>query len=88
MSADKVDDIVILATAKMMDGKTFEDVLEDLKRLTLLFETDSSNTGLGTGTGGNPPRGRNGGSSAGSIGKRLAEQKKTGTSQKKSYFSN
>ena len=89
VSADKVDDIVILATAKMMDGKTFEDVLEDLKKAyPSFFETDSSNTGLGTGTGGNPPRGRNGGSSAGSIGKRLAEQKKTGTSQKKSYFSN
>ena len=63
--------------------------LEDLKKAyPSFFEADSSNTGLGTGTGGNPPRGRNGGSSAGSIGKRLAEQKKTGTTQKKSYFSN
>lgn len=89
VSADKADDIVILATAKMMDGKTFEDALEDLKKAyPSFFEADSSNTGLGTGTGGNPPRGRTGGSSAGSIGKRLAEQKKTGTTQKKSYFSN
>lgn len=89
VSADKADDIVILATAKMMDGKTFEDALEDLKKAyPSFFEADSGNIGSGTGTGGNPPRGRNGGSSVGNIGKRLAEQKKTGTQQKKSYFSN
>lgn len=88
VSADKADDIVTLATAKAIDGKTFEDAVEDLKKAyPELFKGKQEERG-GTGSGGNPPRGKNTGDDD-SIGKRLAEQRKTSKSQNKknSYFS-
>lgn len=88
VSADKADDIVTLATAKAVNGKTFEDAVEDLKKAyPELFKGKQEERG-GTGSGGNPPRGKNTGDDD-SIGKRLAEQRKTSKSQNKknSYFS-
>lgn len=88
VAADKADDIVTLATTKAVDGKTFEDAVEDLKKTyPELFKGKQEERG-GTGSGGNPPRGKNTGDDD-SIGKRLAEQRKTSKSQNKknSYFS-
>lgn len=88
VSADKADDIVTLATSKAIDGKTFDDAIEDLKKTyPELFEAKVEKRG-GTGSGGNPPRGKNTGEDD-SLGKRLAEQRKASKSQNKknSYFS-
>lgn len=88
VAADKADDIVTLAIAKAVDGKTFEDAVEDLKKTyPELFKGKQEERG-GTGSGGNPPRRKNTGDDD-SIGKRLAEQRKTLKSQNKknSYFS-
>ena len=88
VSADKADDIVTLANSKATDGKTFDDAVEDLKKTyPELFESKQEKRG-GTGSGGNPPRGKNTGEDD-SLGKRLAEQRKASKSQNKknSYFS-
>ena len=82
------DDVVLLTSAKVTDGKTFDDALEEVKKAYPAFFGEDNNAG---GTGGNMNgarrhsiEGQNG------IGKRLAEQRKTSSeSQKKqSYFSN
>ena len=88
VSADKADDIVTLATAKAVDGKTFEDAVEDLKKTYPELFKGKQEERRGTGSGGNPPRGKNTGDDD-SIGKRLAEKRKTSKSQNKknSYFS-
>lgn len=88
VAADKADDIVTLATAKAVDGKTFEDAVEDLKKTYPELFKGKQEERKGTGSGGNPPRGKNTGDDD-SIGKRLAEQRKTSKSQSKknSYFS-
>lgn len=88
VSADKADDIVTLATAKAVDGKTFEDAVEDLKKAYPELFMGKQEERRGTGSGGNPPRGKNTGDDD-SIGKRLAEKRKTSKSQNKknSYFS-
>lgn len=86
VSADKADDIVTLATAKAVEGKTFDDVVEDLKKTYPELFTQTEKRG-GTGSNGNPPRGKNI-NEEDSIGKRLAEQRKTKSqTQKKGYFS-
>lgn len=88
VSADKADDIVTLANSKATEGKTFDDAVEDLKKTyPELFESKQEKRG-GTGSGGNPPRGKNTGEDD-SLGKRLAEQRKASKSQNKknSYFS-
>lgn len=88
VAADKADDIVTLATSKAIDGKTFEDAVEDLKKTYPELFKGKQEERKGTGSGGNPPRGKNTGDDD-SIGKRLAEQRKTSKSQSKknSYFS-
>lgn len=84
--ADKADDVVLLATAKMTDGKTFEECLEDLKKTyPMFFEAGTATGSTGTGTGGTPPRSK-ANTGAGSIGKRLAEQRKSKAPQKSGYF--
>lgn len=90
VSADKADDVLILANAKAVDGKSFEDALEEVKKsYPSLFEQQSSDPNKGTGTGGNPPRSK-GGSGQSTLGKRLAEQRRASSQNntKKSYFSN
>ena len=90
VSTDKADDVLILANAKAVDGKSFEDALEEVKKsYPSLFEQQSSDPNKGTGTGGNPPRSK-GGSEQSTLGKRLAEQRKASSQNntKKSYFSN
>lgn len=85
VAADKADDIVTLANAKVTESKTFDDAIEDLKKTypELFAQTEKKG---GTGSSGNPPRGKGGKES--SIGKRLAEQRKTKSqTQKKGYFS-
>ena len=88
VSADKVDDIVTLANAKAVDGKSFDDAVEDLKKTYPELFSAQQEKRSGTGTGANPPRNNNSGGES-SLGKRLAEQRKTGKSQntKNSYFS-
>lgn len=86
VSADKAEDIVILANAKVTEEKDFDTALEELKTAypSIFSETSSSS---GTGTSGNPPRGGKPESSSG-LGKKLAEQRKASTTQKNPYFSN
>lgn len=85
VSADKADDIITLASAKVTDDKPFETVLEDLKKTyPVLFGEDES---TGTGGAGKPPRGGKN-ETEGGIGKRLAEQRKSSAQKKRSYFSN
>ena len=84
VSSDKADDIIVLANAKEIDGKSFDDALEEVKKAyPSLFEGEQAG---GTGHNGNPPR-KGGKENNSSIGKRLAEQRKTGTQSKNSYFS-
>lgn len=87
VAAEKVDDIVTLANAKATDGKTFEDAIEELKKsYPELFNASNSKDKGGTGGNANPPRGK-GGNGESSIGKRLAEARKTLKSDtKNSYF--
>lgn len=91
VAADKAEDIVVLATSKMVDNKSFDDALAEIKvAYPTLFEAVEDNKNKGTGGGGgNHPRKQSGKEDEkGSIGKRLAEQRKTSGSQtkKKSYF--
>ena len=90
VAADKAEDIVVLATSKMVDNKSFDDALAEIKvAYPTLFEATEDNKNKGTGGGGNHPRKQSGKEDEkGSIGKRLAEQRKTSGSQtkKKSYF--
>lgn len=80
---DNIDDIVVLASAKESDDKTFDQALEEIKKsYPMLF---ANGTG-GTGGSGNPPRGGKG-SPEKSMGKRLAEQRKSsGTKKDDLYF--
>lgn len=90
VAADKIEDVVTLALAKVTDSKDFETALEDLKTsYSMLFEGGASAGSHGTGGTGNPPRSGKSGIEGG-IGKRLAEQKKQSYAQtnKQSYFSN
>lgn len=86
VSADKAEDIVILANAKVTEEKDFDTALEELKTAypSIFSETSPSS---GTGTSGNPPRGGRPESSSG-LGKKLAEQRKASMTQKNPYFSN
>lgn len=88
VSADKAEDIVILANAKVTEEKDFDTALEELKTAyPSIFSETSSSSGTGTGTSGNPPRGGRPESSSG-LGKKLAEQRKSTMTQKNPYFSN
>ncbi len=91
VSPESADDVVLLASAKAVDGKTFDDALEEVKKAYPAFFSEDGNSGGNSGTGGNVngARGRKPDGKSG-IGKRLAEQKKASSdSQKKqSYFSN
>lgn len=91
VSPDSAEDVVLLATAKAVDGKTFDDALEEVKKAYPMFFDGQGSEGSG-GTGGNVngARSRNKSGSKDSIGKRLAEQKKSSSeaSKKQSYFSN
>lgn len=80
-----IDDVVILATSKAVDGKTFDDALKELKTsYPTLFSAESQNRG--TGTGGTHPSSRKHGDNSG-LAKRLAEQRKNTSGTKSKYFS-
>lgn len=88
VSADKADDIVTLACAKLTDGVDFDTALEQLKTIYPVF-FEASVTSKGTGSGGTPPRASGKSATDNGIGKRLAEQRKTTQAQNsKSYFNN
>ncbi len=89
VSAKNADDVVLLATAKVVDGKTFKDALEEVKTAhPTLFETTEQNQGTG-GNSSSHNRRQNSQESE-SIGKRLAEKRNNESEahKKKSYFSN
>lgn len=89
VSADKADDVVTLALAKVTEDKDFDTVLEELKTAyPVFFETATADKG--TGSGGTPPRATNKSTTDSGIGKRLAEQRKTSSQAQKSgsYFNN
>lgn len=82
--ADNVDDIVVLANAKVTDKKSFEDALEDIKKsYPALFTTNNPNNN-GTGNSSNPPRG--GKTENESMGKRLAAKRKSSAIKDDTYF--
>lgn len=86
VSSERVDDIVTLANAKAVDGKSFDDAVAEVKtNYPELFNQQEKRGG--TGSNGNPPR-KNPQGTESSLGKRLAEQRKTSKSQdaKDSYF--
>ena len=85
VAADKADDIVTLALAKVDDNTSFETVLENLKNTYPAFFDEEVSSGTG-GTG-RPPRSKTGGDNGG-IGKRLAEQRKNSAQAKNEYFKN
>lgn len=84
--AASADDVVLLATAKAVDGVSFDDALETVKTTYPALFGEHQEAG-GTGGSGNPPRGGAGGD-ASSIGKRLAEKRNTSKARndKHSYF--
>lgn len=84
--SENVDDIVVLANAKVGDDKTFETALEDIKKAyPTLFSNNNKGGKGGTGSDGNPPGG-GGGSPEKSMGKRLAEQRKSSQTKDDTYF--
>lgn len=82
--ANNVDDIVVLANAKVTDKHSFEDALESIKKSYPALFTEGSNSGGGTGGSGNPPRG--GKKETESMGKRLAEKRKSSVVKDDTYF--
>lgn len=79
---ESLDDVITLAQAKVMSGKSVEDALKELKeRYPVLFgETEKTS---GTGNSNNPPR-KNGNTE--SLGQRLAKNSKHNV--KSTYFKN
>lgn len=83
--AKNAADVVVLAMAKVSDDKDFESALKDIKdTYPSLFDSSEGNSG--TGSGGNNPRSRRGGSDISGIGKRLAEQRKNSVKQNGNGF--
>lgn len=84
----KVDDFIILATAKVNDDNDFDAVVEQMKKDYPNMFGEGSDGGDERGTGGanNPQRKKQTG--AGTFGKRLAESSKSASATKDSYFSN
>lgn len=79
---DNIDDIVVLASAKESDDKTFDQALEEIKKSYPMLFTNGTG---GTGGSGNPPRGGKSGSEK-SMGKRLAEQRKSSSTKKDDLY--
>lgn len=87
--SEHAGDVVLLAKAKAVDGKSFDDALEEVKKAyPSLFE--STNDNVGTGGSSQSHKRRNSNNSTGDRGKRLAEKRKNSSDSqnKKSYFSN
>lgn len=81
--ADKADDIVILATAKVTEAKDFKTALEEVKTAyPQLFEASSNGTGSNAGSR------KTGGSNKGTLGSRLAENAAKNQSKSTNYFTN
>lgn len=81
------EDIVLLATAKMNDSTDFNAAVELVKKAyPTLFESESDSKKKGTGGASNPAR-KDSANDDNSIGKRLAEQRKS-SNNKNPYFKN
>lgn len=83
--AKNADDVVTLVMNKMSDDKDFATALKEVKETYPTMFDSSNSDGNGTGTGGNPPRGK-GGKDISGIGKRLAEQRKTNSASKENNY--
>ena len=86
--AEAAGDVVVLAKAKMSDGKEFADALKEVKEQypAMFGQTDNSG-GNSTGGGGVSPRKKVTSGDISGIGKRLAEQrKKTSTTKDDAFF--
>lgn len=71
-----VQDIVLLAKAKMNDDTDFSAAIESVKKqYPALFESSNNSGNNGTGSGGTPPRGRLDTNNIAGIGERLAKEK-------------
>lgn len=81
--ADKAEDIVILAAAKVTETKDFKTALEEVKTAyPQLFEASSNGTGSNAGSR------KTGGSNKGTLGSRLAENAAKNQSKSTNYFTN
>lgn len=80
---DSAEDVVILANAKVSDGKDFDTALNEVKEKFPSMFTQT--TGGNTGGAGTPPRGKTH-EQAGDLGKRLAEGTSQGKPKKDDYF--
>ena len=86
--AQSAADVVVLAKAKMTDGKDFAAALKEVKTQypAMFGQTDNGNGG-GTGGGGTSPRSKLKSGDVSGIGKRLAEQRKqNNTTKDHDYF--
>lgn len=80
-----IEDVVTLATSKVTEDKSFDEAMEDLKKLYPSMFSAEDSVSKGTGGGGTPPRKPLQGGSNG-IGKRLAEQKKSAQVKDNPYY--
>lgn len=79
-----VDDITLIVESRMDDDTSFEKALTEVKKLYPSMFTDGE-TGTGTGSSSNPPRGK--GQKSGSLGSRLGKQRRESVKSNDTYFS-
>jgi len=86
-----IDDLVIIARAKMSDSVNFKQALEEVKKVYPNFFGEENGANRGTGGSGNNPRTPAGKGSVEGIGKRLGQGKSAQSAQsegnKNPYFS-
>ena len=84
--AEAVDDVVVLAKAKVSDDKDFAAALKEVKEQYPAMFGQTDNSGGGTGGGGTSPRGKLKTGDLSGIGKRLAEQRKNNNATKENEY--
>ena len=84
--AEAVDDVVVLAKAKVSDDKDFATALKEVKEQYPAMFGQTDNSGGGTGGGGTSPRGKLKTGDLSGIGKRLAEQRKNNNATKENEY--
>lgn len=87
VSKDYIDDVIAIASSKVTEDKTLDDVLKEMKedqKYSHFFEESNSSNG----TGGNPGHGQHKKDQNDNIGKRLASTKAKAKETKSSFFDN